>query len=156
MEPNKTNSVSPARQEAVDHLLEKLPTMDRSELLKLWRELFARVPSPALHKEMLIPILAYRIQEKAFGGLSESTTRKLQQLAEASAPGKNRLRPRIGTRYMREYQGKLHEVTVLDIGFEYQDRSYRSLTEIAKIITGSKRSGPEFFGVIRKSRKALA
>jgi len=66
------------------------------------------------------------------------------------------LRPKIGTRYVREYQDKLHEVTVLESGYEYKDKTYRSLTKIAKDITGTKWSGPAFFGLKRKARMATA
>ena len=59
-------------------------------------------------------------------------------------------RPKTGTRYVREHNGKLHEVTVLDDGFEYEGENYRSLTEIATAITGTKWSGPAFFGLKRK------
>ena len=85
MEQNKLTKQKTTRQQAIDRLLEQLPTMDRKALLKLWCDLFDRVPSPALRRETLIPILAYRIQEKAFGGLKESTARKLRELAEERA-----------------------------------------------------------------------
>jgi hypothetical protein len=134
--------------------------MNRGALEKLWRDLFNRVPNPALRRETLIPILAYRIQEKAFGGLRESTARKLRKLAEkpggSPRPVQDAIRPKIGTRYVREYHCKLHEVTVLDSGYEYQGKAYRSLTEITKVITGTKWSGPAFFGLRRVPRKAIA
>ena len=69
MEQTKITKPKPTRRQAVDRLLAQLPTMERKELLKLWRDLFDRVPGPALRRETLIPILAYRIQEKAYGGL---------------------------------------------------------------------------------------
>jgi hypothetical protein len=101
--------------------------------------------------------LAYRIQEKAFGRLRESTARKLaEELAGGPRPAHEPIRPRTGTRYVREYDGKLHEVTVLDSAYEYQGHAYRSLTEIAKVITGAKWSGPAFFGLRREPRKAIA
>ncbi len=89
--------------------------MERKALLKLWRDLFDQAPSPSLRRETLIPILAYRIQEQTFGGLKESTVRKLREFAEERAgdarPLKSSLRPKSGTRYVREYEGKLHEVS---------------------------------------------
>jgi hypothetical protein len=159
MEKNKITRLKPTRRQAVDRLLEQLPTMDRKALLRLWRDLFDRVPSPALRRETLIPILAYRIQEKAFGGLKESTLKRLHELAEDHANAKKSviqpmIRPKIGTRYVREYNGKLHEVTELDAGYEYEGQNYRSLTEIAKIITGTKWSGPTFFGYERPGKRA--
>lgn len=147
------------KQLAVDELLAQLPTMKPQELQRLWRELFGQAPSPALYRQTLIPILAYRIQEKAFGGLKEATARRLRELADAHAGGAKALpslRPRAGTRYVREHGGKLHEVTVLASGFEYGGTPYRSLTEIANFITGSKWSGPAFFGLKRKARSAAA
>ena len=160
MKENKITQQKPTRQQAVDRLLAQLPTTERKALLKLWRDLFDRIPSSALRRETLIPILAYRIQEKAFGGLKESTARKLRKLAEGSAvgetPAQTSLRPKTGTRYVREYEGKLHEVTVHESSYEYDGTAYRSLTEIAKVITGSKWSGPAFFGQKRKARRAIA
>lgn len=160
MEKSKITKPKPTRQEAVDRLLEQLLTMERKELLELWRDLFVRVPSPALRREMLIPILAYRIQEKAFGGLKESTVRKLRELADESVAGEmstqKSLRPKIGTRYVREHAGKLHEVTVLEAKFEYEGMTYRSLSEIARAITGTRWSGPAFFGLKISARSAAA
>jgi hypothetical protein len=157
---NRTTPGTPTRQRAIDRQLAQLPAMDRRALEKLWRDLFDRVPSPALRRETLIPILAYRIQEKAFGGLRESTVRKLRALAEEHTteprPVQDEVRPKTGSRYVREYDGKLHEVTVLDFDYEYQGNAYRSLTEIVKVITGTKWSGPAFFGLRRQPRKAIA
>jgi hypothetical protein len=156
----KITKPRPTRQEAVDRLLEQLPTMERKALLKLWRDLFDRVPSPALRRETLIPILAYRIQEKAFGGLKESTERKLREMAQESVVGESpvqrSLRPKIGTRYVREHAGKLHQVTVLQSGYEYEGTIYRSLSEIAATITATKWSGPAFFGLKRRARSVAA
>ncbi len=156
MPPKATTA---ARQKKVEEQIANLPSMARPALHKLWRELFELDPSPALRREMLVPILAYRIQEKAFGGLKESTGRKLSELAndylsarKSAAP--QMIRPKIGTRYVREYGGKLHEVTVLDSSYEYEDKTYRSLTEIAKVITGTKWSGPVFFGYKRPAKRA--
>ncbi len=159
MKQNEITKPRPTRQEAVDRLLTQLPAMDRKELLQLWHGLFDRMPSPALYRGTLIPILAYRIQEKAYGGLKESTVKRLNELAKDHANLKKSavqamIRPKIGTRYVREYRGKLHEVTVLETGYEYQGRVYRSLTEIAKAITGTKWSGPVFFGYKRPGKRA--
>ena len=159
MEKNKITKPKPTRQEAVGRLLTKLPAMDRKDLLRLWRDLFDGIPSPALHRGTSIPILAYRIQEKAYGGLKESTLKRLHELAKDHANGKKSvtqamIRPKIGTRYVREYRDKLHEVTVLETGYEYQGRVYRSLTEVAKAITGTKWSGPVFFGYKRPGKRA--
>jgi len=117
------------------------------------------MPGPDLYRTTLIPILAYRIQEKAYGGLKESTLKRLHELAKDHADGKRSvvqpmIRPKIGTRYVREYGGRLHEVTVLETGYEYQGQVHRSLTEVAKVITGTKWSGPVFFGYKRPGKRA--
>jgi hypothetical protein len=148
---NKITKSKPTKQQAIDQLLAHLPAMNHKELQQRWRELFGREPSPGMRRNHMIPILAYRAQEKAFGGLKESTVRMLRESALGIASeAQAAYRPKTGTRYVREHNGKLHEVTVLDDGFEYQGESYRSLTEIAKAITGSKWSGPAFFGLKRK------
>jgi Protein of unknown function (DUF2924) len=160
LDKNKINKPKPTRQDAVDRLLRQLPTMERKDLQKLWRSLFDGAPSPVLRRETLIPILAYRIQEKAFGGLKASTVRKLRELADESVVGEtsaqNGLRPKTGTRYVREYAGKLHEVTVLEAEYEYAGTNYRSLSEVARAITGTKWSGPVFFGLKRRAKSVAA
>lgn len=159
MDQNNPNQSIPSKQQATDELLSQLPTMERTALLKLWRDLFNRLPSTALHRGTLISILAYRIQEKAYGGLKKSILNRLHELATDHSYSRKRIiqpmiRPKIGTRFVREYNGKLHEVTVLEAGYEYQGRAYRSLTEIAKVITGTKWSGPVFFGYKRPGKRA--
>jgi Protein of unknown function (DUF2924) len=139
------------KEQEVARLLAQLPAMDHKELQRHWRELFGRESSPGMRRAHMIPILAYRAQENVFGGLKESTVRMLRELALGIASEAHAAyRPKIGTRYVREHNGKLHEVTVLDDGFEYGGENYRSLTEIAKAITGTQWSGPAFFGLKRK------
>jgi len=139
------------REQAVARLVAQLPAMDNKELRQHWRELIGREPSLGMRRNHMIPILAYRAQEEVFGGLKESTLRILRKLALGNPSEAQPIyRPKTGTRYVREHNGKLHEVTVLDDGFEYEGESYRSLTEIAKAITGTKWSGPAFFGLKKK------
>jgi len=108
---------------------------------------------------MLVPILAYRMQEKALGGLKPSTCKRLRRLAEEFAISSNSLpapslRMKAGTRIVREWQGQLHEVSVLDSGFEYLGQRFRSLSEIARQVTGTRWSGPLFFGLKKRSEKS--
>ena len=144
----------------LEQKLNELPAMERAKLRELWLELFGQLPHPRLRREVLIPILAYRLQEKALGGLKPATAKRLRGIAEECTAGKepaqNALfRPRVGTRIVREWQGRLHEVSVLASGLEYNGKSYRSLSEIARQITGTRWSGPAFFGLKnRPSRKA--
>ncbi len=108
-----------------------------------------------------MPILAYRLQEKALGGLKPSTAKRLRALAEEPMNGKKSadspmLRPKSGTRFVREWQGQLHEVSVLDTGLEYNGHTYRSLSEIAREITGTRWSGPAFFGLRKREARRAA
>jgi hypothetical protein len=101
-------------------------------------------------------ILAYRVQEQAFGGLNSKTRRRLDQIANAMGKNQNTAianmaRSKPGTRLIRSWQGKTHTVTIEESGYQYQGRQYRSLSEIARHITGTQWSGPLFFGL--KSRK---
>ena len=80
---------------------------------------------------------------------------------EFTQPGSSRsqtspLRPKLGTRFVREWQGKLHEVSVLPEGYEYNDRTFASLSEIAREITGTRWSGPAFFGLRRRGQEKTA
>ncbi len=130
-----------------------LPSLNNDELKKLWRELFDE-PAPRKKRDYLIPRLAWRIQELAYGGLSDEAQDRINRLVrskEQIKPSSKRIkRPAIGTKLIREYQGVEHHVTVTRNGFEYQGRTYRSLSHIAREITGTRWSGPLFFGLTRK------
>jgi len=139
----------------------ELPTLPEGRLKELWRDYFGAEP-PAYRKGFLVRGLAHRIQERAYGGLTPAHQARLDALvAEAEEPRRGRgRRPAratpaaerllIGTHLIREWKGVAHEVTVIDGGFEYQGRRYRSLSAIARAITGTRWNGPLFFG-LRKS-----
>jgi hypothetical protein len=117
-----------------------------------WRELFEGEPPP-YNRRFLESRLAYRIQELAFGGLSKETLEHLDALADKleSKGSRHRSsptnRPIAGTRLIREYQGVEHSVTVRHEDFEYQGRPYKSLSAIARHITGTQWNGLIFFGI---------
>jgi hypothetical protein len=100
----------------------------------------------------MIRFLGYRIQEQAYGSLSTTNERRLRQL-EAAVAGNPNLKtssaPKIhpGTRLVREWQDQVHLVNVEAKGCEYRGARYRSLSEIARLITGTRWSGPLFFGI---------
>jgi Protein of unknown function (DUF2924) len=138
--------------------LKRLPQMDRAALREMWESLFGRLPEPGLRRETLVPVLAFRLQEKIFGGIRPSTARRLKTLAEECSVRQTLTEGRVprlspGTRIVREWQGKLHEVSVLESNFAYCGETYRSLSEIAREITGTRWSGPAFFG-LKKRRRA--
>ena len=138
--------------------LQELPRLPKPELRALWRELFARPAHPRLRRNLMIPILAYRIQENAYGGLKPSTHKRLQK-PSAGLEQKQKtplsLAPQLkpGTKLLRQFQGGMHEVLVGEEGFEYRGKRYESLSEVARQITGTRWSGRLFFG-LKKSRKA--
>jgi hypothetical protein len=136
--------------------IQQLPDLRKAELSTLWQELFVQPPHPKLRRELMIPILAYRLQENAYGGLKFSTRKRLGTLAKdvigSRVPPLLAARQlRRGTKLLRQWQGGLHEVMVLDDGFRFQDKRYGSLSEIARKITGTRWSGPAFFGLKKKT-----
>jgi hypothetical protein len=141
--------------------LQALPRLQKSELQALWRELFAKPPHPKLRRELMIPILAYRIQENAWGGLKFSARKRLQRLGEELIRNREaplQITPELkpGTKLLRQWQGELHEVTVADEGFRCRGQRYESLSEIAREITGTRWSGPAFFGLKKTIKKVAA
>jgi DUF2924 family protein len=139
--------------------LAALPGKSTAELKQLWRELYDREPPP-YNRPFLVKRLAYRIQELALGGLSAPAEAKLKALVEeedrrltGKQPVRKGDRPISGTRLIREWQGVEHTATVLDDGFEYQGRRYKSLSAVARTITGTRWNGPAFFGLRNGSAK---
>src|ERR1051326_7042969 len=129
-----------------------LKSMDAKALKVRWRELFDTEPPP-YNRKFLESRLAYRVQELAYGGLKPATVERLAALARqgggkatAGAP-MGPQRPITGTRLVREWQGVEHSVTVRDDGFEYQGRPFKSLSAIARQITGTRWNGLVFFGL---------
>jgi len=135
--------------------LAALKTTPTPGLKQKWRELFETEPPP-YNRRFLESRLAYRIQELVYGGLSKQTIARLEALGEQFDGGRIELRrkraddrPISGTRLIREYQGVEHCVTVRDADFEYQGRPYKSLSAIARAVTGTRWNGLVFFGVRR-------
>ena len=138
--------------------LAALKTATTPELKAQWRDLFDSEPPP-FNRRYLESRLAYRIQELAYGGLKPETIRRLERLGEDLDGGdrkKSRVRadtmPIAGTRLIREWRGVEHVVVVTVDGFEWQGRPYRSLSAIARAITGTRWNGLVFFGL--KNRRA--
>lgn len=126
--------------------------MDVASLRAEWRRLHRSHPPKGLSRDLMIRAIAYKLQERAFGGLGKATLRKLGSLAQKlEAEGARSFNPRpsikVGTGLVREWGGETHSVQVLDGGFEYRGQRYRSLSQIARLITGAQWSGPRFFGL---------
>ena len=132
--------------------LSRLTALNLGELRQQWRALYKADASPHLSRELILRAVAHRMQEVALGGLRPQRQRQLRQVAQrlkqigaANLPPFSELKP--GTRLVREWQGRTYEVMVLDDGFSWQGTHHRSLSAIAKKITGTAWSGPLFFGL---------
>jgi len=141
--------------------LTELPSLPFPALKARWRSLYGTEP-PAYKREHMVRRLAYRIQELAYGGLADETKAALEQIAEdderqrQAGPAKKKATTSLvrGTRLIREWDGRRHEVTVADGGFDYNGRRYKSLSAVAKAITGTHWSGPLFFGLSKQKPEA--
>lgn len=124
-----------------------LPKLGRAGLQQRWRELFKTAPPAAFTPDLLARGIAQRLQEKAIGRLEPALARQLQ----SSGHGRAAMRPKLrtGNRLVRRWRGCTYVVDVTDDGFRYRDATYGSLSEIAGLITGTRWSGPRFFGLPR-------
>jgi hypothetical protein len=145
------------RKPAIDpaDAITRLSALTIFELRGEWRRHNGMSPPMRLSRDLLIRGIAYKLQERAHGGLSKATVRKLEK-AGAERPGSGSasmppiaLKP--GTRLVREWRGVTHSVLVLDECIEWRGRRFRSLSEVASEITGAHWSGPRFFGLRRRS-----
>jgi hypothetical protein len=126
--------------------------LDLGQLRQQWRGLYKAEAPSHFSRELLMRAVAHRMQELALGGLRPEPQRRLRQIAQQyreTGSTTIRARPELkpGTRLIREWQGRTYEVLVLDDGFSWQSTRYRSLSAIARTITGTPWSGPLFFGV---------
>lgn len=143
-----------------------LNNMSYDELKALYVTLHGKEP-PAYNRDFIVKRLAYRIQEIAYGGLSEEAHRKMDDVLkrhgynENAMPvrtsrrsaGRSKNLPVIGSKLIREWNGRRYEVTALHDGFEFNGRKYRSLSAIAKAITGTHWNGRAFFGLAGRNSR---
>jgi hypothetical protein len=138
--------------------IERIQSLGVSALRQRWKELFGSAPSPLLGTVFMTRAIAYRIQERLLGGLKPSTQRILDRLEGDGATNPNKFVPRrpasAGTVLIREWRGVRHRVTVLDNDVIYRGRRYKSLSEVARAITGTHWSGPLFFGLKSRTKEA--
>ena len=135
----------------ITNQLSSLPHLHKPALSELWRQLFKTDPPLRMRKELMLQFVAYRMQEQEFGALSDSSHRRLIELANAIEGNSNAVsqRPAIkpGTRLIRQWKDQIHIVNAEEGNYEYRGARYDSLSEIARLITGTRWSGPLFFGL---------
>lgn len=137
----------------LDGVLAALPAKNVAALRRSWVDLFGGDPPSCQSAAFLRHLIAWRLQEQRFGGLTADTKRRLRKLASGQGsdrPPSIALKP--GTMITRTWNGAVHRVHVLDDGFAYQGKRYASLSVIARLVTGKRWSGPRFFGVEAKAR----
>lgn len=127
----------------LDEQLTAVAAMSAAELGAEWERVY-RAPAPRIAPDLLRLGIAYRLQERALGGLSRATAGALRKRA-GQPRGRDRIRP--GTRLVRSWNGRTVSVLVEEVGFLWEDRRYRSLSAIAREVTGAAWSGPRFFGL---------
>ena len=137
----------------------QLERLSRAELRILWKRELGDNPPASLGRDILALAIAYARQERRYGGLAKPVAKELDRLlvrmlrdADGSELAATPL-PRTGTILVREWRGVIHHVTVVEIGFLWNGKTYRSLSSIARGITGTKWNGPRFFGM-REIKKA--
>lgn len=125
-------------------LLHDIEHLDRPGCLDQWQEVFGRSPPKYLSPQFMKRVLIWELQNRALGGLPSKTERQLRQIAMGMPAGPT-LKP--GSHLVREWNGRTYQVEVVDRGFVMDGKTWRSLSAIAKHITGAHWSGPRFFGV---------
>jgi len=123
-----------------------LRDLPRADIVERWVELYGSSPPRTLTKDLLTRGITYEMQVRQRGGLTAAENKLLAGLAQGRTdPNPETLKA--GTRLYRSWQGVTQEVLVLEGGYSWRDKSYASLSEVARAITGTRWSGPRFFGV---------
>jgi DUF2924 family protein len=149
------------KQTDLTHDLAALARMPIQQLRERWRTIFRAEPPPAFGPDLLRRSIAHKLQEKHYGGLSAAAQRQLDQIVKAMAsnPGGRLTLPRRimpGAVLVRSWKDKSHRVTILADGFSFDGRTYQSLSQIAREITGARWNGPRFFGLRAKASEISA
>ena len=137
-----------------------LPDRSTHKLRLAWRKVYRQEPPVGLSRDLMIRVLANKLQERAYGGPHLALKRRLTTLAGEFEKGGLCLDPGVvlktGARLVRQWRGHAHTVLVIEDGFEYEGQRYRSLTMIAARITGAHWSGPRFFGLTKRTSRSLS
>lgn len=152
--------------------IERLKTLDVEALHVEWRRLYGKRAPKSLPKSLLLRALAYRLQVLGFGDLDAQTLRVLEAYtAKSNGRWKGRVRAhrfsgtsisssgphiKLGCVLLRQWAGEIHRVTVVEVGFTWKGGIYRSLSEVARAITGTRWNGPRFFGLDRKDEAKVS
>ncbi len=134
----------------LDQQIEALRSLSTAQLRDEWQRIW-KEPAPRLGHDLLRRGIAWKLQEQAYGGLPRGAARELEHFARLVERGRPLGLERIakpGTRLVRQWRGRTFHVAVMDDGFLFDDRRYASLSQIAQVITGTKWSGPRFFGLV--------
>ena len=139
-------------QPGLEKQLASLSGLDGKSLKERWRIVYGREPPSRVSRSLLLQAIAYRLQENALGGLRLSTRRLLQRVATDAATDQttkteSARRLKLGAVLLREWHGVTYQATVLEDGVRFRGKRYRSLSQVARVITGSRWSGPLFFGL---------
>jgi Protein of unknown function (DUF2924) len=158
-EAGTTRKVSDREREKLSAEIADLESLDLNQLRALWKLLYEIEAPPNLSRDWLRRAVAYRIQENLLGGLKPATRRLLERVAEDARvrePSKVLPMRKVGpnTILIREWGGTQHEVTVIENGLMFRGKRYRSLSQVARMITGSQWSGPLFFGLKAPAKEA--
>ena len=144
-------------EDAVAVKLQALAEMDYDALRAEWRRLYRAHPPKRVSRDLLMLGVAWKVQERAYGGLGAATKRRIADLAKTVERNGDVTRNRVarlkpGAKLVREWRGETHTVIVLEDGFEWKGTQWRSLSVIARKITGVHWSGPRFFGLAEQTR----
>ena len=131
----------------IDAEVDQIRSLGIVALRTRWRAMFAVMPPAGLTKDIIARMIAFRIQEQAFGGLEKDAVTLLERLARGDKPGAVNRRLKPGTVLVREHNGERHTVIVVPDGFLWRETTYASLSTIARTITGTAWNGPRFFGL---------
>ena len=142
--------------ENISQAIAELQSLPRDALISRFRDLYRTEPPKQISRDLLLRALGFGLQQKAYGGHNASLQRRLRSLAQelrqtgsiaVNSTSSLTTTIKSGTRLIREWQGAVHEVTVSEDGYVYREQRYRSLSQIARAITGTRWSGPAFFGL---------
>jgi hypothetical protein len=156
LEANPSDHVIGAHKRAADDpiavAVAALGTLTHSELRFEWRRLYRTHPPKKLSRDLLELGVAWKLQERALGGLSVANKRQLDELArtmdtKSDLAKSRRMSLKPGARLVRAWDGETHEILVVEDGFVWRGKTWASLSVIAREMTGTRWSGPRFFGL---------